>query len=479
MSLPEQLRVSPPEGFAYYGLHPIDFATLADSVGEESGPAAIIGIRSIGTTLSAIVLAAIHRRGKPGTRITVRPTGHPYDRVTRFTPEQLTWIESQLGAGSNFLVVDEGPGRSGSSFLSVAEALERAGVPAASIILIGSRPISPDQLCATNAAARWNRFRFVHPTPNAYHRFEGDIYIGGGAWRKELLKMDSSRWPACWQQMERFKFLSADRKTIFKFEGFGRFGEEVLQRAQSLAQSGFGPSAEYAGDGMIQYPVVPGTVLDRNSISPAVLDWVAEYCAFRVNHFRMPTAPPTQLPEMVRFNVQQEFGVEPNTDVSRLCSANPILVDGRMQLHEWILRPDGRLIKVDGSSHGDDHFFPGPTDIAWDLAGVIVEWDLDKDAVDLLLSAYCRRTGDDSRDRIKPFLLAYSIFRMGHCKMALSSVAGTPEYARLQHAAAHYRSVASLYIGRTRIERTSADVSVPPDSRVLRQSAITRAEPAV
>ena len=26
--------------------------------------------------------------------------------------------------------------------------------------------------------------------------------------------------------------------------------------------------------------------------------------------------------------------------------------------------------------HGDDHFFPGPTDIAWDLAGTIVEWEL-------------------------------------------------------------------------------------------------------
>ena len=56
----------------------------------------------------------------------------------------------------------------------------------------------------------------------------------------------------------------------------------------------------------------------------------------------------------------------------------PLIVDGRLQPWEWIVTRQGVLLKTDASSHGDDHFLPGPTDIAWDLAGVIVDWDLDE-----------------------------------------------------------------------------------------------------
>ena len=40
--------------------------------------------------------------------------------------------------------------------------------------------------------------------------------------------------------------------------------------------------------------------------------------------------------------------------------------------HAWLRDENGRLIKTNGSVHGDDHFFPGPCDIAWDLAGAFV-----------------------------------------------------------------------------------------------------------
>ena len=33
-------------------------------------------------------------------------------------------------------------------------------------------------------------------------------------------------------------------------------------------------------------------------------------------------------------------------------------------------------MKVDAAAHGDDHGFPGPVDVAWDLAGAVVEWEL-------------------------------------------------------------------------------------------------------
>jgi hypothetical protein len=439
--LPESLVLSPPEGFAYYALHPMDFASLAEvTAATSSRAAAVIGIRSIGTSLSAIVTAALRSHGRLTERITVRPTGHPYNRELQFTPLQLEWVHRQQDLSADFLIVDEGPGRSGSSFLSIGEALVSAGVARERIMFLGSRPVDPSHLCARNAVSRWNHFRFTCPEPTVYQRFSNDLYIGGGIWRK-LFISGKAKWPACWPQMERFKFLSRDEASILKFEGFGRFGEEVLHRAQRLAGAGFGPSAEDAGDGMIRYSMVPGNLLESADLSTAVLDRIAQYCAFRKREFSVPEQP-SQLAEMFRFNLLQAFEIDLNFDAEVLASKNPVLLDARMQPHEWIRQPDGRVVKVDACTHGDDHFFPGPTDIAWDLAGAIVEWNLDADAAEFLLARYHRLAGDDPRPRISVFTLAYLLFRLAYCRMAKTTVFESDDELALQRAISRYRALA-------------------------------------
>ena len=73
LQAPDQsvLAFSPAEGFAYYALHPLDFSQLPQPILADSRPAAVIGIRSIGTTLSAIVTAALRQRSrKPAARRT-------------------------------------------------------------------------------------------------------------------------------------------------------------------------------------------------------------------------------------------------------------------------------------------------------------------------------------------------------------------------------------------------------------------------
>src|SRR5436305_7277986 len=129
IEVPENISISPPEGFTYYALHPSDYARVSDRIASQSGNFAVIGIRSIGTTLSAVITAALNHKGYRPARITPRPTGHPYARIVQFSPEQERWIVEQLSRSADFLVVDEGPGRSGSTFLSVAEALVDSGVP--------------------------------------------------------------------------------------------------------------------------------------------------------------------------------------------------------------------------------------------------------------------------------------------------------------------------------------------------------------
>src|ERR1051326_8126640 len=126
--MPEWLNLSKPEGFAYYALHPLNFAKVLDKLPALPERIVVIGIRSIGTTLSAVTAAAARLRGLNVVRMTVRPVGHPYNRQTEFSPRQRAIIQNAIACGASFLIVDEGPGLSGSSFLSVAETLQRMGV---------------------------------------------------------------------------------------------------------------------------------------------------------------------------------------------------------------------------------------------------------------------------------------------------------------------------------------------------------------
>jgi hypothetical protein len=109
-----------------------------------------------------------------------------------------------------------------------------------------------------------------------------------------------------------------------------------------------------------------------------------------------------------------------------------------MQSYEWI-ESSGKIYKTDAAGHGDDHFFPGPTDIAWDLAGIAVEWDLSTDAVHYLLDCFRRSTGDDASPRLPCFELTYAVFRAAWCRMALPTVIGSSEQPRLHADYARYR----------------------------------------
>ena len=133
-----EVTFSVPEGFAYYALHPLDYADVSTSSRVNAPHAFVIGLRSIGTTLSAVVAVKLQLMGVSTERITVRPEGHPYDRCCQFAPDQKQAISTALARNSAFIVCDEGPGRSGSSLISVAEALEREGVPPDRILILCS-----------------------------------------------------------------------------------------------------------------------------------------------------------------------------------------------------------------------------------------------------------------------------------------------------------------------------------------------------
>src|SRR5689334_11232368 len=81
-ALPPEIEISVPEGFAYYALDPELYRMAARRFVEDVHPqsVAVIGIRSIGATLGAIVEAELRKLGLSTRFATVRPRGHPFQR---------------------------------------------------------------------------------------------------------------------------------------------------------------------------------------------------------------------------------------------------------------------------------------------------------------------------------------------------------------------------------------------------------------
>src|SRR5262249_4313985 len=252
--VPEGLNITPPEGFAYYALHPLAYAEVLDRLRPLPERVIVVGIRSIGTTLSAVTAAAYRLRGSDVKRLTVRPGGHPYDRRTAFSQDDLRIIQSGLDHAAEFLMVDEGPALSGSSFLSVAEALERVGVQQKKIVLLCGHEPNPDGLCSANAAQRWRHFRSLPVGPEARRPAGTAVFAGAGEWRSRLF-LSQLVWPPVWTSLERLKYISEENgsKKWFKFEGLGHYGESVLERQQLLAAGGFGAPAREESDGFVSY----------------------------------------------------------------------------------------------------------------------------------------------------------------------------------------------------------------------------------
>ena len=109
--------------------------------------------------------------------------------------------------------------------------------------------------------------------------------------------------------------------------------------------------------------------------------------------------------------------------------------------HEWIRSEDGRIFKTDATTHGDDHFYPGPCDIAWDVAGAIIEWKLNDASEADFVSRYERLSGDQVRRRLPQYKIAYAAFRAAYARMAASTMPGTSEVERFIRACERYLEV--------------------------------------
>ncbi len=102
---PLPLSIKGAEGYAFYALYPEAYMEAARHSGL-GAKTVVVGIRSIGTSLSAAVATAIGARSP----VTLRPVGHPFRR----TIEVGARLSRQLlkDNTADFAIADEGPGLS-------------------------------------------------------------------------------------------------------------------------------------------------------------------------------------------------------------------------------------------------------------------------------------------------------------------------------------------------------------------------------
>jgi hypothetical protein len=413
LDVPARLRATSPAGFARDALNPLAYAQLVERLGPLHACVAVIGVRSIGTSLGAIVRETLRARGVVAARISVRPEGEPYARTLCWSVHERRFVECARDAGALFIVVDEGPGPSGSTFLAVAEALEALSVRSERIALFCSHQQHPARLTAPNAAARWARYRSYAPTENDSLRAEPERDLSAGAWRRRVFGTNQRSWPASWTQLERIKRLSADGQCVDKFEGLPPYCDAALARAWALEQAGFGPALHRVRRGFARFEWLDGRAAQSGDLGPHVIAELARYCAFRLRTFAVRDADPTAIEHMLRVNIEETFGLDVR-DTFPIAIDAAVVPDARMQQR-------GRLMKLDGHGHGDGHLLPGPTDVCWDLAGAIIEWDMDQAQQDAFVSQFERLAGLRVHSRLTGFLVAYAALRVGEMSLALAS----------------------------------------------------------
>ena len=432
--LPSRIRISVPEGYAYYGLFPDTYLAAADDFYNQRTPqrAVVIGIRSIGTSLSAAVAGRLEERGCRVRSYTVRPGSHPWDRKLR-TADVLD-RDWQSQAGSEFIIVDEGPGISGSSFGAVAGKLSSLGIPDARVSFFPSWDAPADRLSNENARRCWQAHRrFVGTSSEPW--LDGMRDLSAGAWRDLVFDGREHLYPAVHPHHESRKYL-AGSGVLLKFAGLGPYGEWKLDRQRWLASAGFSPKALGITQGFIATEWVPGAPLSARDLSRLLIDRIAAYLAFRATSFPAERGLSfDSVLEMIQLNTRELIGHDaPVRNLRRLASlydSRPAVeIDGRMMPHEWIASPDG-ILKTDAVDHHAGHFYPGCADILWDLAGASVEFGMDDAASRTLVDRYTSHSGDRVPITLFAFYrLAYLAFRGGYASMALDAVTGTPDFER-------------------------------------------------
>lgn len=445
LPLPDSVTMRRAEGYAFYSLYPEAYLEAAERLPPcFAGSPVVIGLRSIGTGLAAMAAVTLDARAP----VTLRPVGPPFQREIRVSERLRAILLADPEAA--YVIVDEGPGLSGSSFGAVADWLEDHGVASDRIAFLPGHGGELGPHASDRHRRRWAEavrpvvgfdelFRSgKRPIPTPEHWFADTLgppvapleELSGGAWRR-LYGTDGGV-PANPQQ-ERRKFLLRTGKGswLLKYAGLGPTGADVLERARTLHAAGF--TAEPMA---LRHGFLAERWLERGwrltEVTPDTVDRLADYLAFRALRFPAPPGAGAALPDlltMARTNIGEALGEDATTALDgwaadRLAGLEAgmrrVVTDNRLHRWEWLRLPDGRLMKTDALDHATAHDLIGCQDIAWDAAGGIVEFGLSDEQAETLCRAVEVEVPLDRR--LLAFCLpCYIAFQIGYWTFATGS----------------------------------------------------------
>jgi hypothetical protein len=357
-----------PEGFAWYGLYPDSYAVTAERWAplHRGRAVSVIGLLSIGTSLSAVVAEQLRRCGtQVMARLTLRPAGHPFRRTVAFA--------GGLPPGEALIIVDEGPGLSGSSMAGVAEALHALGAPKESIFFFPGHGGGPGHEAGAAQRRWWENKRCWHTPAQYLHPAAqpGTAHVFGG-----------------------FAAVNANLETLASVK---------QERQQRLAAKGLALSCRGVAHGWIEIADTGTPLRQEHGDAEFISNRLAPYIA----NAAMPTgdagSATTGLERiaaaLLAWADEQRPGISPEAvrrmQESALEEGMPPLLhgDGRLMPGQWVRLPDGRVLKRHATGTDWEHGWPGPQSVLWDVAGAAVEWNLTDRSLGLLLDVLSRRFG--------------------------------------------------------------------------------------
>ena len=382
-----------PEGFAWYALYPDAYVKTAQRWAQRNPgrSARVIGLRSIGTALSAVVAETLRRAGTPDCgRMTVRPSGHPFAREAALPGEAVR-------GGGSFIIVDEGPGLSGSSMAGVAEALRAKGVSARDIVFFPGHDKGPGPEARPETRRWWQTERCwvtaneaipLEFPPSAFRLFGGFAAVDGTletlAERKRRRQMrlaDEGLALPSPAMAHGWITLAHEGEPLSHAELDDTFMTRTLARyLATAAQPGDGDAA--GGIKRIAEALEACTGHDMESLSRRALR---------------------------------------ETDATRLAG------DGRLSPAEWLRLGDGRIVKRNATGADCEHDWAGPQALAWDIAGAAAEWEMDDDALRLFLATL----ESDYAIGVTPFALAWH--QAGYAALELARARHSGDAQRSDH----------------------------------------------
>jgi hypothetical protein len=479
------LNLKVPEGFEFYALFPEQYCAAAlkwVKARAEQKPqtrALVIGIRSIGTTLSAAVLATLRSLGCDAFRFTVRPTGNPFSRCVELPEFDFVKI-------SHALVVDEGPGISGSSMAAIARALEEKGIR--EISFFPGHDGNPGNAASPEIRKYWNDIpRYFAPLNeikwpanresktlhslreslaaksrefcNTSEPFDIIEDFSAGQWRNFAF-FDETKWPAVAAQFERMKFLCSNRNgnsVLWKFAGLAGASDSAessveiaFNKLSQLAESGFAPKPLGHFRGFIAMPWIDGARLTlADSTDSAVLEKIGHYilrAAGRALDSDESHAAISRLAEMLYWNTKELLGnsaAEKTRGFADDAKKSKIFLsygDGHFASHEWIRVSKSVILKTDNIGHDADHTMIGRQSLLWDVAGTLIEWNLNSQSAAPLLGPISESGVFLEPTALHFYQATYTAFRAGLMSLAVQQTGDEAEKIRLQKARDFYRN---------------------------------------